>query len=345
MESTLRIKRHTGMAPSTNSQKTLEFLNDVARKAGRGGQPGIVFKSVLGAGSHGVVLAAQVLKGSLPNGSTKCSSLMSYDIKPAVKVTEGGRKKLKVAEREYELAKWASSHKLGPAVYCSALWSTAAGERHLIFMEHLSGTLEDLTEWSKSLTSEVKEQQRYAWSLAFLQTQSVSRQRLMGADLKPNNFLVKFSDHKVAGVYITDWDDTYWFLASDVNSALLYNFFSLTVNSMFITSTRYDLSKQWLEDACQFASQMIDVWVHTPAFKKFLIKYDKVNVEGPYHYARSFMPKLDTNKKLSPEDRADRFLIAFHDGIEKRWGASMRAAAQRSTGSFAVTRLGNQTFV
>lgn len=343
----VRKKKNMGRR-KTDPKTMLALLNREATKA-TGGSSAIVFTSVLGSGAHGTVVTAKVSRGTLPSGFGKCQTLSDSDPNPAVKVTEGTAEDLKSAEREYELARWAAANKLGPSVYCSALWATTQGVRHLLFMEHLWGTLSDLAEGTKHYpTKNVLKAQQHAWLLAFLQTQTMSDHRLLGADLKPANFLVRFNGPDVTGVYITDWDDTFWFVADRKDDALLYDFFCLTVNTMFILRRNVALDKQWVPDICQFVSRLIYKWSTTSEFLAFLIDHDEVNKVGPYHYAEHYALQVDgaaLSKEASPTDRAKRFMKAFNFGIKDRWGSRMLVTARRLTGpSLAATNIGNKRF-
>lgn len=343
----VREKKNMGRR-KTDPKKMLALLNQEATKA-TGGSSAIVFTSVLGSGAHGTVVTAKVSHGTLPSGFGKCRTLSDSDPNPAVKVTEGTAEDLKSAEREYELARWAAANKLGPSVYCSALWATKQGVRHLLFMEHLWGTLSDLTEGTKHYpTKNVLKAQQHAWLLAFLQTQTMSEHRLLGADLKPANFLVRFNGPDVTGVYITDWDDTFWFVADRKDDALLYDFFCLTVNTMFIIRRNVALDKQWVPDICQFVYHLISKWSTTSEFLAFLIDHDEVNKVGPYHYAEHYALQVDgvaLSKKATPTDRAKRFLKAFNFGIKDRWGSRMFVTARRLLGpSLAATKIGDKRF-
>jgi hypothetical protein len=247
------------------------------------------------------------------------------------------------AKREYNLAKWAATHEIGPPVYCEAILPTRRGKRHLLFMENLWGSLGNLINESRFLPSKFKNYQlRFAWMLAFIQLEKVSKYMFIGADLKPQNFLVKFAGTRVLGVYITDWDNDFWIPEDSADDSLFYNFFCILVNTMFIIKNKADLDVHWGPDICNFVSHLIK-WSTTPAFLDFLIKNDKINSQGPYHYAENFPPERWGKK--SQIDRAKRFLESFNIGIKNRWGDRMEAFSKKATGSIlAVTDIGNKKF-
>lgn len=328
----------------TDPKELLRSLNNDIMRTTKG-TPNIQFTSIIGQGAFGTVATVSVAKGAKFPPPSDCSHLSVLDLHPAVKISEGTEKYIQRAEREYQLAKWAASRGLGPKVYCSAIWETDQGPpRHLLFMEHLWGTLDDLAEENPPN----REAQSHAWLLAFLQTQNVSKDQILGADLKPGNLLVRYAHNTVSGVYITDWDDKFWFKSHTPEDALLYNFFALAVNSMSLIRTKYELEHQWVPDICQFCTHLMFQWYKTPQFKDFLIDHDVVNYLGPYHYIEYYAVQVigPMPKKSTPQERAERFLQAFDHALVKRWGSKMKQMEPKGRpAALAATRIGDKRFL
>lgn len=283
--------------------KVANSLAENAAKNAKKGSAGIRFTKFLGAGGNASVFQARMLKPA-PVFSTGCKSkrtnLEEVDPTPAVKIFKhSGSAKIQ-EQREYALSKWADHAGLGPPVFCEAHWDLGSkGVYHLIFMQRMGGDLLSIAE-DKSVNFDVKQM---AWSLAFEKVGNAALKTdppVIGMDIRPENFLVRYKNNSLEAVFISDWDPKFWRSFAGSKEALLFNYLVFVSNSMFPPGGIPNLCEQFPFEVRHFADRLVNVWSSSPRFERFLEKWGAQLRNGVYHYAKQYNPRayMQALKKL-----------------------------------------------
>jgi hypothetical protein len=254
----------------------MALTNENIQELRLGYEPGkISWGKILGHGSHGAVFRVRLLE-NWDDSSLDCHKFKQRGyVDAAVKIITYKLDK-QVNDAEYRLSRWGHQNKVGPDIYCQAIWKSRNLKYHFIFMEAFEGSLHD-----RDLTLSTYERHQL-WGMALEKIFKLSKLNVIDADLKPANMLFHAQNGSIQEVVIGDWDPSYFFI--DKDDALLLNYILFLSNSFFDLESS-DFINLLPRPAQEFMRLLFKVWSRTNKFTEFLRRHSKYFQKGLYHYA------------------------------------------------------------